>query len=86
MATKKKAARAKTKRRTVRKAAMKKGLEELVKQCMSDARFVRDLQKNPEETLEKNGYPSDAKLVNAIAKIDFKVFRSFNTRLRAAFC
>jgi hypothetical protein len=63
-----------------------KGLDEMVLQAMSDADFVKELQKNPAQALKKHGYPSDDELVQAIEKIDFRTLGKFTKRLSPFFC
>lgn len=63
-----------------------KGLDEMVLQAMSDAEFVKELQKNPAQALKKHGYPTDDELVQAIEKIDFRTLGKFTKRFTPFFC
>ena len=80
MATKKRS------KRPSKRGKSHKGLDEMVLQAMSDADFVKELQKNPAQALKKHGYPDDEKLVQAIEKIDFRTLGKFTKRITPFFC
>ena len=65
----------KTKKAAKRTVKQTKGLDDLLKQAMTDGEFVRGLETAPAATLKKHGYPAGRALVTEIQKIDFDVFR-----------
>lgn len=72
--------------RTIVKQRKPKGLEALVRECMTNKEFIQQLEKDPSSALRERGYPDDPELVKEIKRIDFAVFRKYLRKSGIFYC